>query len=149
MNESDPRVEKIRKNAELVISELGRLSGQQFGFDRDSIAWVESFIESQRHQGRTCDAKSGLVSTIGSYLGEAIIKNAGGHWDEDEQGNIAVKFSNGDWCYPFAKVAKQFDAGAQAGESIASFYDISVNYVGAGKLSAAHPAGEKNSGGNA
>lgn len=149
MSETDPRIEKIRKNAELVIAELGRLSGLEFGFDRNSVAWVEEFIERQRQQGRTCDASSGLVSTLGSYLGEAIISKTGAHWETDEAGNLAVKFANGDWCYPFAKVAKQFDSGLAAGESIASFYDISVDDVAAGRLSASHDRGPKSPGGNA
>jgi len=31
----------IRDNAELVISEFGRLSDTEFGLDKPSVAWVE------------------------------------------------------------------------------------------------------------
>ena len=36
--------------------------------------------------------------------------------------------------YPFAKVRKQFDEGVAAGESILSFYTVSVSYIAIGAL---------------
>ena len=54
----------------------------------------------------------------------------------DSAGGIpGVMFPPGDMAFPFAKIAKQFLDGLEAGESILSFYNIALNYVAAGKLS--------------
>ena len=83
------------------------------------------------------EAPGGLISVIGSFLGEAIIAASSGQWHEDADGNLCVTFPGGDCAYPFTKVAKQFEQGLEAGESILSFYDISVSYVATGMLGAA------------
>lgn len=136
MTEDDPRLAMIRSNAELVVEEFGKLREGAFGLDRDSVAWVEGYIE--RLRGRMGnDGPGGLVSVFGSYLGEAIIAAAGGRWVDDEQGGIGIEFQTGDRCFPFGKVEKQFEQGVEGGESILSFYNISVDYVAKGRLGAA------------
>ena len=61
----------------------------------------------------------GLVNTLGSFLGECIIENFGGSWQEDEYGLI-VKFNKKNGVYPFSKIRKQFENGLE--DSIFSFY---------------------------
>lgn len=134
MNELDAaRLVMIRANTAFAMEEFGKLREEGFGFDTDSVAWVEGFIERQRLrlQGEDPD---GLVSVIGSYLGEAIIVAAGGRWVEDDNGGVGVLFDSGDTAYPFAKVAKQFEQGIEQGESIASFYRVSIDVVAKGRL---------------
>ena len=69
--------DKIRANAELVIQSLGPISdlGERFGYNRESIAWVEGFIERQRSRP---DIKPEevqcLISILGSFLGECVIR---------------------------------------------------------------------------
>jgi hypothetical protein len=130
----DPeRMEMIRANAELVVRELGAASDIEFGFDEQSLAWVEGFLERQRAEFP--DTATGLVSVLGSYLGEAVIAAVpDAQWDDDPELGLGVRFPNGDVVFPFAKVRKQIDAGAAAGESIVSFYNVAVNYIAAGKL---------------
>lgn len=41
---------------------------------------------------------------------------------------------NVDTCFPFGKVAKQFETGLVAGESVLAFYDLVVDAVAKGKL---------------
>jgi hypothetical protein len=95
------------------------------------VAWVEGFIERQRVRV----AGDGLVDVLGSYLGEAIIAAAhGGVWVRGPDGDLGVRFDNGDIAYPFAKVSKQFDRGLEGGESILSFYTISVELLATGRL---------------
>jgi hypothetical protein len=124
---------QIRDNAAFAMREFGEASGTEFALDRESVAWVEGFIERMRLRYGEDGAPSGIVSVIGSYLGEAIIAKTGGKWQSDDKG-IGVAFASGDTAYPFAKVSKQFDQGLAAGESILSFYDICVNFVATGKL---------------
>jgi len=128
------RLGMIRDNAAFAISELGELAGVDFGLNRESVAWAEGFIERQRELLKG-EAGEGIINVLGCYLGEAIIAAApDGIWDEDAAGGLGVRFANGDMVFPFAKVAKQFGEGLSAGESILSFYNVSIEYVAAGKL---------------
>lgn len=135
MTLDDERLSMIRANAALAVEQFRDLSGAAFGFDAGSVVWVEGFIERMRTQTGEDGVADGVVAVIGSYLGEAIIAGAGsGQWNEDDAGNIGVAFANGDAVYPFAKVRKQFDQGLAEGESIASFYNVSVTFIATGKL---------------
>jgi hypothetical protein len=136
MTEDDPRLAMIRGNAALVVDELGPISGVvPFDFGPESVAWVDGYIARQRQRMDDPNAVSSLVSVLGSYLGEAVIKAAGGTWDVHERDEIGVQFDNGDWCFPFSKVAKQFACGtAEGGESILSFYNVSIGYIAGGAL---------------
>lgn len=134
MTLDDERLAQIRANAAFAVEEFRGLCGAAFGFDAPSVAWVEGYIERMRVRYGDDGVPGGLVSVLGSYLGEAIIASAGGDWVEDEDGRLGVRFASGDTAYPFAKVRKQFDEGLAGAESIAGFYDVSVNFVAKGKL---------------
>ena len=69
--------EKIHANAELVIQSLGPISdlGERFGYNRESIAWVEGFIERQRSRPDIKPEEvQRLISILGSFLGECVIR---------------------------------------------------------------------------
>jgi hypothetical protein len=114
--------EQIRRNAELVIEQMGQVSGFAFGYDARSVAWLDGYIERQRvRTDTTPEVVDGLVNVFGSYLGECVIKCYGGYW-ENEAGQWRVSFDSANAVYPFAKVSKQFQEGA--GDSIKSFFEI-------------------------
>ncbi len=139
MTEDDPRLAMIRGNAALVLDELGPISGIDFGYGPESVAWVGGYIDRQRTRLDDPNAIASLVSVLGSYLGEAVIAAAGGAWDVHARDEIGIKFDNGDWCFPFSKVAKQFASGTatECGESILSFYNVSIAYIAGGRLAEA------------
>lgn len=128
----------IRGNARMVKENLGELRGKPIGDDQESVEWVEGFLERQR-QDDPPNAKA-LVSTVGSYLGEAIIAQAGGAWRYDDHGAVGLRFPNGTWCFPFAKVEKQAANGLE--DSISSFYKIAIDFVATGKINDAQKAGQ-------
>lgn len=126
-------LDRIRASAAFAVEKFGGVAGFPFGYDRKSVEWLETFIERQRARGVD---PGNLISVLGSYLGEAIIAAAGGEWTKQEDG-IAIAFQTGDHaslCFPYAKVAKQFENGVAGGDGVASFYDFSVNVVAKGKL---------------
>jgi hypothetical protein len=123
----------IEANAALAIQELSALSQRSFGFDEESVAWVEGFIERQREEVGP-EASGGLVNVLGSYLGQAIVVATGAAWDTDDGGNLGIAFANGDMAYPFTKVGKQIEQGVEGGESILSFYNVCVDHIATGQL---------------
>lgn len=133
MSDGDDWRQDILANADFAVREYGALTDFAFGYDLASVEWLDGYIERVRR--RLKDGPSdGTISVIGSYLGEAIIAATGASWVDDPDHGIGVVFDNGDACYPFAKVRKQFAGGHEDGESIASFYNIALNFVAQGKL---------------
>ncbi|HKV33644.1 MAG TPA: hypothetical protein VJP89_04970 [Pyrinomonadaceae bacterium] len=114
--------EVIRANAEMVIQELRSLSGLDFGYTRESVEWLEGYIERLRNSGEfdNVETKDKLVSVFGSYLGECLVRCYDGTWQEHGEGDWCVAFENGTRAFPFSKVRKQMDNGSSDG--ITSFF---------------------------
>jgi hypothetical protein len=114
--------DKIKANADLVIEQLGPLSGLKFGYNTESVEWVDGFIENQRIRSDIDkNAVNGLVNTLGSFLGECIIRCYGGYW-QNIKGEWCIGFDNKNAVYPFNKVRKQFKNGQ--GDSIKKFFEL-------------------------
>jgi hypothetical protein len=127
------RLQAIRSNAEFVIAELSTVADRPLGYDRASVEWVEGFLERRRGLSDTA-TRERLISVLGSYLGEAIRSGAGGEWRDVDGHGLGLVLPNAQACFPFTKVAKQFEAGVGGGESIASFYNVCVDLIATGKL---------------
>lgn len=131
---SENELELIKKNSLSVIQECRHLSKIDFGLNQASVEWLEGYIERLRTSEEfEAEAISTLVSVFGSFLGECLVANAGGEWRRLSDG-WAVVFPNGDAAFPFSKVAKAFENGLAGGDSILSFYNISVHMLASGKL---------------
>lgn len=127
-------LEGIRGNAALVMRTFTPVAGFDLGLDERSVLWIEGMLERQRARGP--EYAQELVSVVGSYLGEAIIAACGGAWGREARGWIGIRFSEGNWAFPFAKVTKQAESGLEGGESIASFYTLCRDLAASGKLTA-------------
>jgi hypothetical protein len=121
------QTDAIKINAEMAIQKLGPLSGMAFGYNRDSVAWVEGYLERLRRAGQFQDeaTKQGLINVLGSFLGECIIRCYGGGWRQHE-GEWCVAFQapqgGEDMAFPFAKVSKQIEKGLDDG--ILGFFEV-------------------------
>ena len=115
------QVRAIRNNAELVIRMFADATDFKFGYDRDSVEWLDTYIEHIRQSNWTDEEFNQLVSNLGSYLGEAIIRSFGGQWSFDQRG-WAIRWDDYNLVYPFIKVAKQLKHGEA--DSIFSFYSV-------------------------
>ena len=112
----------IKANAESVIAQLGPLSGMDFGYNVESVAWVDGFIENQRIRSDIDENEvQGLVSTLGSFLGECIIRCYGGRW-QNIKGEWCVSFDDKNAANPFGKVRKQFMHGQE--DSTKKFFEM-------------------------
>jgi hypothetical protein len=109
-------IEHIQANAELVIQQLRPLSFDGFGYNAESVAWLEGYIERLRQSGtfETEETREGLVSVLGSFLGECIVRCYGGSWTQQD-GLWCVGFGKGNAAFPFAKVSKQMRNGLDDG----------------------------------
>jgi hypothetical protein len=119
-------LEKIRANAQLIINKAGPISGlgSRFGYNRESVAWIEGYIERCRNTPEfSRDGIPGLVEVLGSYVGECVIHVYGGEWREHSD-TWGVFFDDKNCVFPFAKVHKQFDNGIEGGDSILGFFEI-------------------------
>jgi hypothetical protein len=123
----------IAQNVQLAIERLGPISDVDFGLNRESVQWVDGFIERQRARPDfDPDALGALPSVLGSFLGACVMEATGGEWVWMDEHGWGVRLPNGNAVFPFAKVEKQFQNGAE--DSISSFYQIAVDLVATGKL---------------
>lgn len=115
--------EKIRANARLAIEQLGPLSGlgPRFGYNAESVQWVEGFIEKMRSSPDGKEITDQLRSVLGSFLGECIVVVYEGKWKLTPNG-WAVDVGGNAVAYPFNKVHKQLQNGVAAGDSILTFF---------------------------
>jgi hypothetical protein len=116
--------ERIRANAEMVVEQLRALSGIEFGYTKESVVWLEGYIERLRNSGEfeNTERKDKLISVFGSFLGECIIHCYGGSWQQHESGMWWVAFNKDSGAFPFSKITKQIDNGLEDG--IASFFSV-------------------------
>lgn len=111
-------VERIQANAELVVSVAAKQLAETVDFDEAGVRWLDGYIQRQHEQGNLVN-REGLVSTLGSFLGECIVHSFGGQWAE-VGGSWCVRFDDRSAAYPFNKVAKQLEHGAE--DSVLSFF---------------------------
>jgi hypothetical protein len=118
MADDMPMAERIRRNAELVVSIAHEQLNVDIGYDEAGVRWLDGYAQRQHEQGNP-EIRDGLVDTLGSYLGECIIQSFGGQWAEID-GSWCVQFSEGNAAYPHNKLRKQLENGA--GDSVLSFF---------------------------
>lgn len=119
-------IEQIKHNARLVVSIAEAQLKTKIGFDREGVEWLDGYIQRQHEHGDGANFE-GLVSTLGSFFGECIITAYGGDWQQTEYG-WSVSFDDKNAAFPFAKVRKQLENGAD--DSVLSMFDtISVLFV--------------------
>lgn len=109
-------MDEIIKLADTVKNEL------HINYDADGVKFIEEFIERQKYNFSK-DEQKGLVNSLGSFLGQTIINNYGGHWQIDNELQVVcVSFDEKNKVYPFSKASKQFDNGLE--DSVYSFYNM-------------------------
>lgn len=113
-------LDQIRSNAELVVSTFSQTSDVALSFDETGVEWVNGYIERNRSSLDPAQI-DGLVNTLGSFLGECIVREHGGQWAEAD-GQYGVQFDQHNWAFPFNKIRKHIENGAE--DSILSYFTI-------------------------
>lgn len=113
-------IEHICHNAQLVQRIARDQLNVDVGFDRDAVEWLDGYITRQHEQGDPNNV-DGLVSTLGSFLGECITQTYNGEWFEDDHG-WCVRFDEKNAVYPFSKVRKHLENGPE--DSALSLFEM-------------------------
>ena len=112
--------EKLHANAELVRTVAKERLGVDVGYDEAGVRWLDGYI-SRQHESASDELKAKLVNTLGSFLGECVRHTYGGQWTSEAQsGYWLVQLSPGNCLYPFSKVHKQLQNGAD--DSVLLFF---------------------------
>lgn len=99
-----------------------RADGFRFGWDGQDAGQLDDlcdrFVIPGQRRGTTRQA---LAARMGAYVGELLVRNAGGRWVYDEQGrSAAVELPDGRRVFPAERVAQRIAVGHHY--SVAEFY---------------------------
>lgn len=118
--------QQISENAALIVTECRPLSGfgPGFGYNRQSVEWLDGYIERLRADGRFSPGQIENMSELfACFLGECIRATYGGEWRKRD-GTWGVFFEDSSAVFPFSKVRRQFESGNESGESILGLFDV-------------------------
>jgi len=117
MPPSIPR--QLQANAEMIVSTFASEMQVQLTFDRSGVAWLDNYILQVRDRFAPEERES-LVSALGAFLGEALLRKYGGQWVE-RQGTWGVQLNGRPWVSPFRKIDERFEPH-HATDSIADLF---------------------------
>src|SRR5262249_8768843 len=110
-------LQQIRENAAWVAENLGNQSGiEPFAYTAESVDYLDQFLERQEAVVKASELSvNKFVHLLGAYLGECILANYGGEWQESSQG-LAIFIrtkTQAHWLQPFHKVYKRITNGSE------------------------------------
>jgi hypothetical protein len=101
-----------------IMASTARVTGDALDYSVASLAAVDRIIEGLRAQGRTTDQYAETMFCFGCYVGEVLVRHAGGRWvatPEDQLRlfgvRLIVEFPSGQRCNPIAKAFKRLHNG--------------------------------------
>lgn len=112
--------ESVLENAENTIMMFGRSHNVNLAYDEKSVRFLDDFINESSSKYNE-EQRNKLVEFLGSFLGECVRRTYGGSW-EIINNEAAIRFDENNAVFPFNKIRKQFENGAE--DSILSFYQI-------------------------
>jgi hypothetical protein len=99
--------------------------GREFGWDAICAQRLDPLCEAFLASSPDADAIQTMVLAMGSYLGELVVRNAGGRWTYDPRAGAAgVDVPSRKRCFPHSRVAQRLTLGSA--HSLRLFYDIAV-----------------------
>ena len=93
-----------------------------YGWDGEDVARLDELCDQFLIPGqRTITTRQALAARMGAYVGELLVRNAGGRWVYDEEcRSAAVELPNGHRVFPAERVAQRIAVGHHY--SVADFY---------------------------
>lgn len=116
---------QMRAAAEKLRSVVQEQMQKALDYDEAGVRWLDGYIERARLRDADAQWKQNLMHLSGAFLGECTIACLGGQWAQ--HGDMTgVRFDEKNMVFPHHKVHKQFDNGAEAGDSILGFYQANI-----------------------
>ncbi len=110
---------QLQANADMIVSTFASEMQVQLTFDRRGAGWLDDYILRVRERFSPAERES-LVSALGAFLGEALLRHYGGQWVE-HHGTWGVQLNGQTWLSPFDKIDERFDSH-RATDSIADLF---------------------------
>jgi len=99
--------------------------GQEFGWDAAAAQRLDGLCDAFLASKPDADAIQSMVLAMGSYLGELVVRNGGGHWTYDTRAVAAgVDVPSKKRCFPHGRVGQRLTLGSA--HSLRLFYEIAV-----------------------
>ena len=112
-----------------IVESATQVSGVELDYTPDSLALVDGIFDGFRADGVTSEQLAETLFGFGCYVGEVLIRNAGGRWRataDEEQAlagwPIVVELGEQRWCNPIGKTFKRLDNGPE--DSLRYFYTV-------------------------
>ncbi len=101
--------------------------GVALDYSPGSLKELDAIVDDLRRDQRF-EALQTLLFSMGCYVGEVLVRHAGGRWRRTEElgmgkvasSPIAVEMPDGRGCNPVARVYRRFQKGRE--DSLAAFY---------------------------
>jgi len=101
--------------------------GVELDYSPGSLKELDTIVDDLRRDQRF-EAVQTLLFSMGCYVGEVLVRHAGGQWRTTEElgmgkvasSPIAVEMPGGRGCNPVARVYRRFQKGRE--DSLAAFY---------------------------
>jgi hypothetical protein len=113
--------------AALVVPFVEQNYGVRLDYGADSLRTLDQIIDDLRRDQRF-EALQTLLFSMGCYVGEVLVRHAGGCWRSTEDPGtgtvtsspIAVEMPDGRRCNPVGKVYRRFQKGRE--DSLSAFF---------------------------
>ena len=114
--------------AEKFVSMVSRTNGVRLGYDPRSLVLVDEIMDDIRATGLSEEDASGMIYAVGCYVGEVLVRHAGGSWRLTADLGVSascgwpvvIVLPDGTGCNPIGKAFKRFRNGPV--DSLAFFW---------------------------
>jgi hypothetical protein len=122
-----PSPENAAEIAAMAVPVVEQNYGVTLDFGAASLKDLDAIVDDLRRDQRF-EALQPLLFSMGCYVGEVLVRNAGGRWRTTEElgmgavasSPIAVEMPDGRGCNPVGRVYKRFQKGRE--DSLAGFF---------------------------
>jgi hypothetical protein len=116
-----PTAENAHLHADFIVKVAKNLSGANLDYSPESLEQVDEIVEGFRQEGQSSQSISGTLFFFGCYVGEVLVRNAGGVWRNSQEtpmkslagSPIVVELPDGTICNPVGKVFKRLENGRE------------------------------------
>jgi hypothetical protein len=126
----------MQRKAEQLRAKVLEKLRVELRYDREGVRWLDSYLQ-RLHERGTAGQSPAMLDALGAYLGECIVRTAGGRWAVSAA-HPCVQLATGMVVFPHSKVRMHLADGAEGGDSVLGFYEsIAALQAIANPLSAA------------